>query len=451
MHKPEYLAQGEVSRLFPVLATSSKEGRATSVLLACISNVQELAKSLIVTADQNLPKRASLHTYTEVVFKNEKEHPKDRPDGLIVFYHGKKEWRALIETKVGNTDLDAGQIDRYRNIAKNQNIDCVITISNQFSRSPSEHPLEEVRKGRSKIHVYHWSWMYILTTVDLLLRNNDIEDRDHVFLLSELKRFLSHESTGVKGYTRMPPEWGELNKHVSAGGNISPKSDIAKTVLDAWHQEVRDLTLIMSRQTDVFVAEKISRNHVNNVEARIKDELCLLAEHNSLFAYLTIPNAASIIEITANIARRSVDVGMTLRAPEDKKTSKARINWLLRQVKTEETDHLFVRLNWPGRSPSTQFSFKELIDDPAIVEKGKETLQVLSFHIFAAVRLGVRFAQQANFIVDIEAIVPDFYRDIGQNLSEWRQSAPRIKSDKSDASDVSITALAIESDDGVED
>ena len=36
MHRPDYLLQGEAARLFPVLATTSKEGRTTSIVLACI-------------------------------------------------------------------------------------------------------------------------------------------------------------------------------------------------------------------------------------------------------------------------------------------------------------------------------------------------------------------------------------------------------------------------------
>ena len=53
----------------------------------------------------------------------------------------------------------------------------VITISNQFSSSPSVHPLEEVRKLKIKVPVFHWSWMSILTTIDLMISNQSIADR----------------------------------------------------------------------------------------------------------------------------------------------------------------------------------------------------------------------------------------------------------------------------------
>jgi len=54
-------------------------------------------------------------------------------------------------------------------------------------------------------------------------------------------------------------------------------------------------------------------------------------------------------------------------------------------------------------------------------------LQVKGFHIFQAQRLGARFTQQSNFISDLEVLVPEFYRNIGQELVVWRKRAPKIK------------------------
>jgi hypothetical protein len=46
MFRPDYLIQGEAARLFPVLATTSKEGRTTSIVLACISKIEEFGAEL---------------------------------------------------------------------------------------------------------------------------------------------------------------------------------------------------------------------------------------------------------------------------------------------------------------------------------------------------------------------------------------------------------------------
>lgn len=186
---PEYLKQGETARLFPVLATTSKEGRTTSIVLACLSTVAEFGSELMASLSVRVGKRARIRAFTEVVFKDQNPNMKDRPDGLIVVAIGSKEWRALVEAKVGNSDLEADQIERYRALAKDNGIDCVITISNQFATNPSSHPLEEVRKSRSKIPVYHWSWMHILTVADLLINRDDVKDSDQLRILNELGPF----------------------------------------------------------------------------------------------------------------------------------------------------------------------------------------------------------------------------------------------------------------------
>jgi hypothetical protein len=444
--RPDYLKQGEVARLFPVLATTSKEGRTTSIVLSSLSRVDEFGEALLSSIGIKLGKRSVVECFTEIVFKSEQIKADDRPDGLIVVRNGTREWRALVEAKVGNATLSTDQIEKYRAIAREQKCDAVITVSNEFAPSPQNHPLAEVRKSRSKIPVYHWSWMFILTNVDLLLAHEEIADTDQALLLNELRRFLSHDSAGVKGFEKMPPAWTEVNKLVSAGGKIPAKSDDAMKVIEAWHQETKDLSLILTRMTETYVRERLPRKHMSDPIQRQKDELNTLRDANQLTSILEITDAAAPLDIVADLSRRTIDVGMTLKAPEDKKSSKARLNWLLRQVPHDVPDGLTVRCNWPGRSEPTQFACSDLIGDPNLIDEGKSGLQVLSFHIFSSKRLGARFTQQTNFIVDLEETVPKFYRDIGQNLTAWRKSAPKIKPERDDTEDVSVASISSEAE-----
>lgn len=439
---PEGLVQGERARLFPVLSTTSKEGRTTSILLACLDKVDEFAVALMGDARVRVGKRSDVSTFTEIVFKGDKAATKERPDGLIVIQNGTKVWRALVEAKVGTNELNAEQIERYRLLAREHAVDCVITISNQFATEPASHPLDEVRRSRSKIPVFHWSWMHILTTADLLINNAAVADRDQVVLLNELRRFLTHESAGVRGFDRMPPEWTSLNKLVASGGAISAKSTEAAEVVRAWHQETRDLSLILSRLTETPIQERLPRKHKGEPAQRHKDELVYLREHLCLRVELDIPDAAAPLEISADIRRRSIEVGMALRAPEDKKSTRARLNWLLRQIRTENVADLFIRLQWPGRSEPTQFSLAQLREDISLAEQEKDHLQVLGFFVFFSRSLGGRFAQQVNFISELEQLVPQFYAEVGSGLSTWKRSAPKIKADKHEADDVSVESMA---------
>ncbi|WP_299649422.1 hypothetical protein [uncultured Tateyamaria sp.] len=439
---PDYLKQGEAARLFPVLSTTSKEGRTTSIVLACLCKIDEFGARLLSSVGQRVGARANVDTYTEVVFHRQSTGIKDRPDGLIVVRIGSREWRALVEAKVGNSELDADQIERYRVLAKENGIDCVITLSNQFATSPDSHPVEQVRKSRSRVPVYHWSWMHILTTADLLISGEQVADVDQLVLLNELRRFLTHESAGVKGFDRMPKEWTELNKLVSSGGAIPAKSLPAKTVLEAWHQETRDLSMILSRMTGNVVTEKLPRKQVGDPALRQKDELSQLRESHCISCTLMVPDAAAPINVSADLARRSLDVGMTLKAPEDKKSTKARVNWLLRQLKGENVDGLFIRLLWPGASEPTQYPVADLRVDPDLAAAGKEHLTPHGFHIFLSERLGGKFTQQTNFVSELERIVPKFYGETGSQLAAWVKKAPQIKSDRASGQDVSPSALS---------
>ena len=79
---PPYIVQGESARLFPVLSTTSKEGRTTSIVLACLTKIDELAKALLASADQRVGSRAKIECYTEIVPAKRPSEMKDRPDGF---------------------------------------------------------------------------------------------------------------------------------------------------------------------------------------------------------------------------------------------------------------------------------------------------------------------------------------------------------------------------------
>jgi len=436
---PPYLTRGERARLFPVLADTSKEGRTASILLACLSNIDEFGRSLMNTVGQRAGTRTKIEGYTEVCFQNQDANL--RPDGLIVLTTGSRQWRAIVEAKVGNSDLEPAQVESYLELARNNEVDALITISNQFAAVPAVHPLQLSSNARRRIELYHWSWMHVLTEASLLLSNDEVLDRDQRFMLNEMVRFLTHASAGVKGFDQMPASWTDLVNQVQAGAAPSQQSAETRETVGAWHQVVRDLSLMMSRQLGVEVSPKIPREHLRDLDARARSDATQLCEERCLTATLSIPDAAAPLEVSADLRARSISASMRLRAPEERKGTKARINWLLRQLAQSPAENWHVRLNWPGRSAHTQkplANLRENIDQAADERSG---MVVWSFDIILVRDIGARFAQRRNFIAELSEIAPQFYDQVGQHLRAWQPTAPKLSEDRAEPASVNTEAM----------
>ncbi len=442
---PSFVARGERARLFPVLADTSKEGRTLSILLACIENVDEFGRALLAELDQRAGSRAKIETYTEVVLKSAADKS-FRPDGLIVLSVGSRQWTALVEAKVGNSDLDVAQVEGYLDLAKQNGIDALITISNQFAPLPSQHPLTISATSRRKAGLFHWSWMSILTAADLLLNNEEVEDGDQRVILNEMVRFLSHPSAGVKGFEQMPPCWTDIVNSTQAGGAIASNSPDARLLLDAWYQEARELSLILSRQVGREVRIRVPRAHEEDPSLRRKADMQTLSEDKTISAVLSVPDAAAPIEVCANLQTRTVAVSMRLAAPGDRQSTKGRISWLLRQLQKTEPEGIYVRLYWPGRGGNSQHLLSALRDGTSSPEDDRPDSVTTSFEVLLVRELGARFGQRRNFIGDVQKAVPDFYEAVGQYLKAWQPPAPPLPQEKAQPSDVAPEALRQQAD-----
>ncbi|MEQ8333893.1 hypothetical protein [Nisaea sp.] len=446
--RPAFLIQGERARLFPVLAENSKEGRTLSILLSCMENVQEFGRSMLADFGLRIGARAKIETYTEVVLKNSGSK-KFRPDGLIVVRSGSKTWHALVEAKVGKNELSNEQVESYLEIAKMNGVDAVLTISNQFAPLPSHHPLDLSFQSLRKAQLFHWSWKYVLTIATLLLKREEVSDDDQKVILNEMVRFLTHPSAGVKSFDQMPSQWTAVLESVHAGGEISPKSSDVQDVIGAWHQEIRDLCLVLSRQLNENVDIRVPRPHLKDPMARLKSDAEKLAETYKLYADFVIPNAVSQVSVAADFGKRSIYASMRVAAPGDRKSTKARLNWLLRQLKESVPDNIHIKLIWPGRGQNTLFSLVDLQKDSSVADlQGKVAT---SFEVIYAKDLAARFGQRKTFIVELERAVPAFYEQVGQNLKNWQAPAPRISDDKAEPRSVNTDSLSADAERFVEE
>jgi hypothetical protein len=441
--KPEFLLQGERARLFPVLADTSKEGRTLSIVLACMEMVEDFGRALLCELGIKVGARTRVEAYTEVVLRKGGE-VKARPDGLLVVRSGTSRWTALVEAKVGNSELTVAQLDSYMELARLNGIDALLTISNQFAPLPGHHPVTMAPASLRKAGLWHWSWMYVLTQATLHMENGEVGDREQRVILNEMIRFLSHPSAGVTGFEQMPAAWSTVASAVQAGGTLSAKSTEVQEVVGAWYQETRDLSLMLSRQLGEEVSVKVPRANVLDPAMRIKEDSERLAKDCQLRSIFSIPDTAAAIEVAADFKRRSIYASMRVAAPSDRKSTKARLSWLVRQLAKSKPDNIHVRMYWPGRGPCTQHSLAVLRERPEVAEDGGKV--VSSFEVVYARDLAGRFAQRRNFVVDLEQAIPEFYEQVAQHLKAWQPQAPKIKEDRADPSDVGTAAIQKEAE-----
>ena len=428
MDLPSYVTRAEVARLIPVVADTNREQRAASILLAALRGVYEFRQAMLSSVGQRVGNRASMDTWTEVVLETDDATTKnDRPDGLIVLGTGRKQWSALIEAKIGNVDIGEEQLKHYLQQAKKNKIDAVITITNQFVAMPSHHPVKVAKSLLKGVELYHWSWMYAVTQATLLLESGEVTSPDQKFILEEVLRYLSHDSSGISRFDSMNREWKEVVGKVKSGAPLSKNTSEVENTVSSWHQEQRDLCLVMSRKLGRSVKQKIQKSHRADPVQRLKDDCETLAKDKNLYCCLDVPDAAADMDVTADLTKRTIVCSMRVGAPLDKKSCSARVNWLIRQLAKAETENMFVKAIRPGRAEESQAPLAQVIANPAVLESATSSVVPSAFEVFYMADLGARFAGNKVFIEELEKAVPHFYQQVGQKLRAWVAPPPKLQ------------------------
>src|SRR5664280_1365825 len=178
--------QWQPARLIPVSGlsgTDEQERRGASALLAVLQVVREFGKA--ITSKFGAPS-GTLETFIEVPF--ELGGVKYRPDGLIRITRGSRTWTALVEVKTGRDKLSTAQVKAYLDIAREQNFDAVITISNQLATIWGASPIVVDRRSTKKVALHHISWSHIHAEALVEQKNQSVNDPEQAWILKEFIR-----------------------------------------------------------------------------------------------------------------------------------------------------------------------------------------------------------------------------------------------------------------------
>lgn len=421
------MVKGKRARLFPVLPESKKEEKATSILLAVFQAVPDLAREILSDAGAPIGKRSQITCFTEVSFKG--SSPKSRPDGLIIISSSGKEWGALVETKVGRTDLTEQQIEEYMDLAKEQGFDAVITISNQFAALPSHHPIKVNKNKTRAVGLFHFSWLSIISRSILLIDSKTVEDAEQAYLLRELIRFLEDSASGISSAVRMSSDWRDTCDTVHQGTQLKKAdSAVAEAVAD-WHQLVRYLSIQLSVKLGQPCNAWMPRAHANDPAVRLADDVGTLVTKNEVAAELDIPNAAGRVNVTVSLLRKTLDLSVNIDTPKDVKQQRAAINFVLAQFKNSTVEDLIVRVNWPRRVASTELPLQRALDEDSRKALIPENFKDLpsSIDLIRVVDLGVKLKTATGLPEVSEVEVTRFYQEAVQGLEKWVPKAPRVR------------------------
>ncbi len=159
----------------------------------------------------------------------------------------------------------------------------------------------------------------------------------------------------------MGADWKELNQSVTNNSTLKKTAPEVEEGLGCWLEEERDLSLQMSRHVGQPVEAVIERKFQSDPAGRLKDGIAKLVDQHCLTSAFRIPDGAADIEVAADLMRRTVSASMKLKAPLDRKSTKARINWLLRMLKDDDPRLQSARIGpaeHPPRRSRSRFSGK---------------------------------------------------------------------------------------------
>jgi len=160
----------------------------------------------------------NVETFVEVSFLLGEK--KVYPDGLIRVKRGSRSWTALVEVKTGRNELAIEQLENYLDVARDQEFDALITISNEIPAVAGLHPTKVDKRKLRKVALHHWSWTYILSTAVMQKEHRGVSDPEQAWILGGPADGATRSGHG--GGTTRAPEGPGVGAVADGGGLDRP-------------------------------------------------------------------------------------------------------------------------------------------------------------------------------------------------------------------------------------
>ena len=433
--------EGHEVRLFPsahISSTREAELRAAASLLAMVRAVSEFGR-IVVRAAGGPAGRISC--YTEASFEMGTSPTRSvRPDGIIRVIRGKTQWSALVEVKVGDNLLDAGQVDTYHKLAGEGGFDALVTISNQASLPNGRPPMELDRRRLRKVPVVHLSWERLLAEAQVLSTKKEIKDSDQHWMLDEWIKYITDDESRIIAPPSLGAHWG-IVLQAAREHKLSTVPNQLTDVTEHWDAFLKKLAFRLRAKMGADVQRRTSRADVKDPGRRTKQMCAEALDSGILTGALKVRDAIGDIRLELMLQGKVVRYSVRFPAPSEGRT-KTRLNWLLRKLPIDDLPKgLQVRVEWNRRGLYTEAPIDALQDGPmpimtgpdhaAISTDAEPRFFVLSWTMGLATGRG---RAGARVLASITDGVERFYRQAMEGLVPYVPKAPRFPRDEPEES-----------------
>lgn len=437
------------ARLIPTSGISGadeQERRATSALLAVMSAVREFSRTLLQPLGAPAGK---VQAFTEVPFVLGESRV--YPDGLIRVARGQKSWTALVEVKTGTNVLAAEQLERYLDVARENDFQALITISNEIPAMAGQHPTAVDKRKLKRVDMHHWSWTQLLAEAVMQKEHRGVADPDQAWILGELIRYLEHPRSGALQFDDMGAAWVPVREAVTAG-TLRPKDKGVLDVAARFDALLRFASLQLGRRLGTEVMPVLSRRELADPALRAEALVDSLVSTGTMQGAIRIPDTVGPLVVTVDLRANRVTCHVDLDAPREGRPT-TRVNWLVRQLRNAPDNVRIEAHSAHARGPG-QAELLRVVREDSTVLLGAQQQDLRSFRIaLTSPTAAKRGRGRGTFIDSVLDSVDGFYADVIQYLKAWSATPPRLREPLVEPlvpTESALDSNALSSQDGVE-
>lgn len=383
-------------RLIP--SYKQTERRLLSVFMALLEISPSIRGAFLEKCGYGSGKTCSYHSIMEVQYKGSR-YPEVRPDGLLSCVRGKSSWSAFIEAKSEKSPIRPEQIQDYLKLAQICDVDVVITISNEFARTPDELPYQIVASKRKGKEIYHFAWADIRTFLELANNNLKLNEFEAA-VIQQCLHYFWEDGAGVQTYDAMPESWPNFVEAASTALGFGANMKGLTQIVHGWQQERRDLCSKLTQLT----GRQIELRHFAGVRSseddRLKADRKRLAEEYALSAEYLFKGTKASLKVLADLKSRLTTVALEVPSPSGK-GALALVRWAANSLAGLEGTNMSVSFDWPGRGQGSTAFVQPLIDDPDALAQGQKVAPK-SLRFIQNVDNSRGFRSRKKFIAELE-------------------------------------------------